>query len=79
MVEHRYSARTLLNSHSEVEEKALWSAVVALEESAVLVKAVSDRLPPDVAQRLKQQVETKLKQAAEVRAVLERLEAFQTE
>lgn len=79
LVEHRYSARTLLNIHSDTQEQALWAAVVALEEAAVLVKAVSDEFPSPIAERLKRQGEQKLKQAAEIRAIIERLETFQTE
>ena len=79
MVEHRYSARTLLNAHSDTQEKALWAAVVALEEAAALVNQVSGEFPSTIAERLEQQGEQKPKQAAEIRAVLERLETFQTE
>lgn len=79
LVEHKYSARALLNTHSGAQEKALWAAVVALEEAAVLVNEVKRHFPAEVAERLQRQAEDKLKQAAKVRAILERLEAFQTE
>jgi len=78
LVGHAYSARTLLQAHSDAQEKALWAAVVALEESANLVELITGQLP-SVAERLQQQAETKLRQAAEIRKVIENLEPFQTE
>ena len=41
LVGHRYSALSVLESHCEAEEKALWSAVVALEEASVLVESMA--------------------------------------
>lgn len=78
LVGHTYSAKALLQSHSETQEKALWSAVVALEEAANLVRAVASEFTPEVRQRLQQQAELKQKQAIELRAILERLEPFKT-
>ena len=79
LVGHLYSARSLLEAHSETQENALWAAVVALEESANLVKAVAPQLPAELAQRLGQQANEKLRQAQEVRHVLEQLQPFQLE
>jgi two-component system chemotaxis response regulator CheB len=79
LVGHAYSARSVLEAHSETQERALWSAVVALEESAKLVEAVGPHLTPDLAQRLKSQAEGKVRQAAAVRRILEALEPFQLE
>jgi two-component system chemotaxis response regulator CheB len=79
LVGHRYSARGVLQAHSEAQEKALWAAVVALEEAANLARAVSDQFPPEVAERLVAQGERRLQQAAEVRKLLQGLEPFQTE
>jgi hypothetical protein len=78
-VGHGYPARSLLESHSEVQERALWSAVVALEESAKLVDAVASQFPAAAAQRLAAQAETKLRQVAAIRRISEQLEAFQVE
>lgn len=77
LVGHKYSAQVLLRSHSETEERALWSAVVALEEAREMVAAVSSDFPPDVARRLASEAEIKYKQAATIRALLEKLEPFQ--
>ncbi len=79
LVGHKYSAKSLLDAHSETQEKVLWSAVVVLEESARLVESVAPHLPVEVADRLRQQASEKLRQAEEVRHLLERLEPFQTE
>ena len=78
LVGHAYSARVLLEAHSETQERALWSAVLALEETMNLVESIVDEFPPEVVERLRQQAQRKQKQAGEVRAVLERLEPFQT-
>jgi two-component system chemotaxis response regulator CheB len=79
LVGHRYSPRTLLAAHSEAQEKALWAAVVALEEAANLAREVSPRFNEEVAGRLRAQGDKRLKQAAEIRGVLQDLEPFQTE
>src|SRR5215472_1330710 len=71
LVGHAYSARSVLAAHSDTQERALWSAVVALEESAKLVESVGPQFPQEVAERLRQQAQVKLRQAAEVRQILE--------
>jgi len=78
LVGHAYAARTLLQAHSDVQEQALWSAVLALEESANIVRAVSVELAGDVAERLAIQANLKIQQAAAIREILQRLEPFQT-
>lgn len=79
LVGHAYSARTLLQAHSAAQETALWAAVVALEEAAVLVRSVASQLPARVAERLEKQATEKQQQASDIRTILERLEPFQTE
>jgi len=78
LVGHRYSARALLQAHSETQEKSLWSAVVALEEAANLVRETAEEFPDGVADRLREQAAKKLAQAKEIRRVLEHLEPFET-
>jgi len=78
LVGHAYSPPTVLEAHSEAQEKALWAAVVALEEAANLARIVAPQFGTAVAARLERQEEKKkLVQAAEVRAILDRLEPFQ--
>jgi two-component system chemotaxis response regulator CheB len=79
MIGHAYSPHTLLQAHSEAEERILWAAVVALEEARTLVRAVADEFSPEVARRLAAQGEDKHRLAQELRAILQRLETFQTE
>ncbi len=79
LVGHKYSARSLLEAHSDAQERALWAAVVALEESTNLVQVLQPGLPAQLATRLEGQAERKRRQAAEIRNILERLEAFQVE
>ncbi len=79
LVGHTYSAGVLLQAHSEAQERALWSAVVALEESANLVRLVAPQLPPGVAERLESQAAEKVRQGETIRKIAEHLEPFQTE
>lgn len=78
LVGHRYSGRGLMQAHSEAQEKALWSAVVALEETVNLVREVAGNFPDAVAARLQGQVAKKLEQAAAIRSILQELESFET-
>jgi len=78
LVGHRYSARVLLQAHSETQERSLWSAVVALEEAGNLVQQVADQFPEHVTERLQKQAAAKKEQAAAIRRILEELEAFET-
>jgi two-component system chemotaxis response regulator CheB len=79
LVGHRYSARGLLQAHSETQEQMLWAAVVTLEECANLIKAIASEFPEAALERLREQVAKKLQQAAEIRRILEELEPFWTQ
>ena len=79
LVGHASSARNLLQAHSEVQERALWSAVVALEEAGTMVEAIAPELEPSYVKRLHAQAEQKERQALEIRKLLEQLEPFQSE
>jgi two-component system chemotaxis response regulator CheB len=79
LVGHRYSTRTLLAAHSEAQEKALWSAVVALEEAANIANEVAPQFGDEAAERLRAQGQKRLKQASEIRALLQDLEPFRAE
>ena len=78
LVGHRYSPMSLLHEHYTTEERQLWAAVVALEETPNLVKAVSPYMPTEAQQNLQREAEAKVEQAKQIRAVLENLRAFQT-
>jgi len=79
LVGHSYSPRTILAAHLEAEEKALWAAVVALEEAANLARTTASQLPPETAAKVIEQAEPKRARASEVRRIAESLEAFQVE
>ena len=77
LVGHTYSPQGLLTAHSETQEKALWSAVVALKETSSLLDAIADQLPHERLVRLRAQVTKKQAQAAAIERILEDLEPFQ--
>jgi hypothetical protein len=79
LVGHRFSARVLLQAHSEAQERSLWAAVVALEEARNLVPEVAGEFPDAVAERLREQAAKKMEQAAAIRRILQELESFKTE
>ena len=78
LVGHRYSPMNLLHEHYAAQERALWAAVVALEESPNLVKAASPYVPSESQQNLQRDAERKLEQAKQIRAVLEDLRPYET-
>ncbi len=79
LVGHRYSPRALLHAHAETQERALWSAVVALEEAQNLVHEVAPHLPAPVRDSVESEAAEKAKQAGVIRDVLGRLTPFRTE
>ena len=78
LVEHRYSALGLLQAHSETQERALWAAVLVLEEAAVLAHETA-RYLPHLADSLIGDGEHKRRQAERIRAVLDDLRPFRLE
>lgn len=76
LVEHRYSALTVLPAHVEAEERALWEAVLALQESAILAREVAAHLPEAVAEHIRREAVQKEEQAAIVRGVVEALKQY---
>jgi two-component system chemotaxis response regulator CheB len=79
LVGHRYSALALLQAHSEAQEKALWAAVVSLEEATPIVENIEGQFAHEVAERLKGQAARKRELAIKIRRVLERLDPFQVD
>ncbi len=76
LVGHRYSPHTVLEAHYEAQERSLWAAVVSLEESPNLVRAVERHLPADLTRELDGDAEQKQQQAQTIRKVLEELKPF---
>jgi len=79
LVEHRFSDAALLHAHSETQERALWSAVLVLEEAAVIARDTADHLPPGASASLLAQADEKRRQADAVRRVLDTLKPFTLE
>jgi two-component system chemotaxis response regulator CheB len=75
LVEHRYSDLALLRAHYETQERALWAAVLVLEEAANIARDVAAHTPTAAA-TLHAEAVDKEKQAAAVRLVVEQLKPF---
>jgi two-component system chemotaxis response regulator CheB len=75
LVAHRFSDTGLLRAHSEAQERALWAAVLALEEAAVIARETAAHLPL-AAPTLLEQAGEKQRQADIVRRVLLELRPF---
>jgi two-component system chemotaxis response regulator CheB len=79
LVGHRYSVLSVLQAHCEAEEKALWSAAVALEEVSVLVESMASFFDDRVIGKLRMQAAERKRMGAEVRELIKRLDAFAIE
>lgn len=78
LVGHRYAPSALLHAHAEAQERTLWAAVVALEESQEIVRKVAPHLPPPIRSSLEQEAAEKAQQAEKVREILHNLTPFRT-
>jgi two-component system, chemotaxis family, protein-glutamate methylesterase/glutaminase len=74
LVGHAYSALSFLVAHHETEERALWSAVVALEEYALMVKDIRSQLPENSVKDLDGAVKQRTEFAGQIRELLRNLE-----
>lgn len=79
LVGHRYSPQALLHEHAQAQERALWSAIVALEEAENLVTAVGPHVTSSVRSSLAREAEQKGQQAARIRQIIQELTPFRTE
>jgi len=79
LVGHLYTPAGLLQTHSETQERAIWAAVLALEEAAVMVEALADFVSPEALTSLRLQAVKKAGQAARLREVVQELEPFRME
>jgi two-component system, chemotaxis family, protein-glutamate methylesterase/glutaminase len=70
-VGHTYSARSMLAGHFAAREKALYAAMVALEESASLADRLADQFDPAFAERLRSEAQQSQVHAARIRQLLE--------
>jgi two-component system chemotaxis response regulator CheB len=79
LVGHKYSPESLLQAHYETEERMLWAAVVALEETPNLVERVAGTLKPELLEAAKREAERKAEQAKAIRKIVEELRPLITE
>lgn len=79
LVGHRYTPQALLHAHAETQERALWEAIVALEEAANMVAAAAPHLPQAVRSSLESEAQEKGHQAETIREIVHELTPFRTE
>jgi two-component system, chemotaxis family, protein-glutamate methylesterase/glutaminase len=79
LVGHRYTPKALLHAHAETEERALWAAILALEEAQNLVAAVQPHVPQAIRESLRADAEGKTIQAERVREIVHELTPFRTD
>lgn len=78
-VGHSYSPKSMLAEHFLAQEKALWAAIVALEEGASLSKQLIGQLEPELQGSLEEEAQDRLQQASELRRLLEQRKSFTLE
>ncbi len=75
-VGHTYAPRTMLAEHFVTQEKAMWEAIVALEEGSVLAKELAGKLEPELRDRLLEESRQREAHAKEIRRMLEQRKTF---
>lgn len=69
-VGHTFSPKNMLAEHFAAQEKALYAAIVALEEGASLARKLADEFEPQLQERLRQEARERETQADILRTVL---------
>jgi two-component system, chemotaxis family, protein-glutamate methylesterase/glutaminase len=75
-VGHTFSPKGMLSEHFAAQEKALYAAIVALEEGASLANRLADQFDSDIRQRLYEEAQQRELQAETLRSVLKERLAF---
>jgi two-component system chemotaxis response regulator CheB len=70
---HSYSPETFLATHAETRERALWAAIVALEEGTEIARDLALLQPSPLRHRLQREAEDNASAAMKLRAVLSSL------
>jgi two-component system, chemotaxis family, protein-glutamate methylesterase/glutaminase len=78
-VGHTYSPKTMLAEHYSTQEKALYSAIVALEEGASLANRLADRLVPELRDRFIEEARDRRAEADALRKLLAERRTFTVE
>lgn len=76
-VGHTYSAKNMLAGHFAAQEKALYAAIVALEEGASLATRLADQFDPAFRERLRIEARQRETQAETIRQVLKERLSFE--
>jgi len=75
-VGHTYSPKSMLAEHFAAQEKALYAAVVALEEGASLALRLADKFGEETGERLRDEAREREVHAEVVRKVLRDRQSF---
>lgn len=75
-VGHTFSARTMLAEHLATEERALYGAIVALEEGASLANRLAAHFDPATAEKLREEAQERGSQAKTLLRILTERRAF---
>jgi two-component system chemotaxis response regulator CheB len=78
-VGHAYSAKSMLAEHYAAQEKALYAAIVALEEGSSLADRLADRLGADTSQPLRREARDREAEAETLRKLLRERQTFSIE
>jgi len=78
-VGHSYSPKTMLAEHFSTQEKALYSALVALEEGTSLAKRLVDQFDPQFRERLREEALSLEEEAEVLRKLLGNRRSFTIE
>jgi two-component system, chemotaxis family, protein-glutamate methylesterase/glutaminase len=75
VVGHQYSAQALVEAHWHAQKRALWAAVLALEEAVNVANAAVRQFPEEAQTQLRAKAERRrVEQAAVIRKILTDLE-----
>ncbi len=75
-VGHTFSPRSFLSEHYAAQERALYIAVVMLEEGAVLTRRIAGQFENSYGDKLREEAEERELQAQALRRVLDEHRAF---
>jgi two-component system, chemotaxis family, protein-glutamate methylesterase/glutaminase len=78
-VGHTYSPKSMLSEHFAAQEKALYAAVVALEEGASLATRIAGNFSPDFQERLQDEARERHAHAMVLKRVLRERQSFSIE
>jgi two-component system, chemotaxis family, protein-glutamate methylesterase/glutaminase len=78
-VGHTYSPKTMLADHYSTQEKALYSAIVALEEGASLANRLVDKFEPEMRDRLREEARDRHSEAETLRKLVAERRTFSIE